>query len=460
DAAGNGLAAAFAWSFWTATDAVILQNTMPVNGATGVPINSTVWLQFSRDMNMASLSGGVTVTSPDKAEHSFSVDASGNVATLTFDDDLPASKTITVSLSTNVQAHDGTPLAAATSFSFTTGSTADDTPPNLLSLEPTDGSVIPTSTNFVRLTFDEAIDDSSLTPTLVSGQFMLSLTSTDDVGVWTENGSVFTIGLDPPLIPGSIFRVVFESFADIHGNVNTTGFEWEVTVAGTAVNFPLEDDWIMAYWGTWWEYPIRSTGAYQMFTKYEAQTGDEWWRYELGFRGGSDPPKSQFDFTDYDRLRLTTSGILFLGFHEDKEPPEEDFDLTFVPPVEYLRLPLTTDEWGGTSQFDPTPPAGEPSQVEYTVEVLPGSFDVLGPSLERKDDPVETTIIWPSCRKLVTTHELSDGETTYGTGVDTLWVSPGIGIVRKWSEFIEDQTIYRTDASLGMAGFESDFDDE
>ncbi|MFH1845372.1 MAG: Ig-like domain-containing protein, partial [bacterium] len=47
DAAGNGLAAAFAWSFWTATDAVILQNTMPVNGATGVPINSTVWLQFS-----------------------------------------------------------------------------------------------------------------------------------------------------------------------------------------------------------------------------------------------------------------------------------------------------------------------------------------------------------------------------------------------------------------------------
>ncbi|MBU1495108.1 MAG: Ig-like domain-containing protein, partial [Actinobacteria bacterium] len=61
DVAGNALAQAFAWSFWTWTNDVILQNTLPENGATGVPINTQVWLGFSRAMNGATLPGAITV---------------------------------------------------------------------------------------------------------------------------------------------------------------------------------------------------------------------------------------------------------------------------------------------------------------------------------------------------------------------------------------------------------------
>jgi len=459
DAAGNGLASAFAWSFWTATDALILQNHLPTNSATEVPINSTVWLQFSRDMNHASLSSAVTVTSPDKATHTFTVAGMGNEATMTFDADLPADKLITVAISVAAQAHDGTPLAAATSFSFTTGSTADDTPPQLLSIEPVDGSVIPTSAEFVRLTFDEAIDDDSLTPTFVSGQFMLSLTATEGVGVWTENYTVITIGLDTPLIPGSIFRVVFESYADVYGNVNTTGFTWEVTVAGTAVEFPLENAWLMVYEGTWWVGGVDIGSPYHLITKYEEKTNDEWWRWDISAMESG--PKAEFDFTNYDRLKLTSTGIQFLGFHKGNEPPEEDFDLAFNPAVELLRLPLTTGGWSGVSLFDPAPPAGQANRVEYEIAVLEGTVDVLGPEFGDKDTPVETRLVWPDCRRVIMQYDLTDGETTYEANRDSMWISPGMGIVRKWTENVEGEAMPRyTNGVLYMAGFEDEFPDD
>ncbi len=449
DWAGNGLEEPFAWQFWTFTNDVLLQNTLPIDGAVDVPLNTQVWLEFSANMDGATLPGAITVTSPDKVEHAYTLDGDYESWTLTFDADLPASTLITVTITTAAEDLFDNPLAADTDFSFTTGDAADTTPPQLLSVEPASGTTIPASTSYIRMTFDEPVDDDSLQPSVVSGQFMLSMPDPDNVGVWSENHTVLTVGLAPPLTPGAVFYVEFDDFADMHGNVNTDGFTWEVNVEGTPDFMPVTDSFMMFYVGYWESFPVKDMGGLQVITKYEVKTGGEFWRWQADYY---DYPRKylEFDFYDYDRFKTTTSAIQFLGFHEG-DPPGKENDVTFNPPADWLKLPVTTQSWNGTSTFSPVPEDG-PTQVAYGAEILSGVTDLEGPTMD--DKQTDTTIFWMACRTLVVDYTLSDGMETYVTGTDSIWFCPGVGPVRKVTESVEGGESYSTTLDLYWAGLE------
>ncbi len=449
DVAGNGLAQAFTWSFWTWTDEILLQATSPDDEDTGVPINTQIWLQFSEPMNGATLPGAITVTSSDKAVLPYTLNGSAGDTewTLTMDDDLPASTLITVAVSTAAENATGDPLAVAASFSFTTGSGADLTPPQLLAVDPASGTAIATDLAVIRLTFDEPILDTSLQPSLISGQFMFALADQDNPGVWTENQTVFTIGLRTPLVPGAILRVEFPSFADVHGNVNDDGFTWQVTVAGTAQHYPVRDGWVQYYAG-WYEETgdNPSSGSSESINRLEVKTGGEFWNwYDETYT--NDPGKDLPEFIEYDRLQATTPAILMLGFHELDDAVE--VDSTFDPAIEWLRLPVATGSWSGTSTLTA---GAEVMEVDYEVTVLPGTF-----SVPLSFDRDSTTQLWLGCRKVVLFHEVGDGVNVFSAGTDTLWYAPGVGLVREFT-FEEDESRVRTaDKTLLWTGHEDDW---
>jgi len=458
DAAGNALAAAFAWSFWTHTSDVILLNTLPAADAVDVPLNTQVWLEFSQYMNGATLPGAITVTSPDKATHAYTLDGEEESWTLTFDADLPASTAITVTITTDAQGQYGTPLAAETSFGFTTGDVVDNTPPQLLSIEPSDGSTIPTDTSYIRMTFDEPINDDSLQPSMVSGQLILSMHDGEDAGVWSEGNTVMTVALNPPLTPGAILAVEFDSFADVNGNVQTDNVEWSVTVAGTAEFFPVIDTYIMYYRGSWSDAVGKDMGWIEAATKYVLQGGGEFRRYEA--ENHSSPYKdSEIPFEDYDRMKLTSSAVQFLGFYEVVEPEDKaaDTDITFVPAIDWLRFPVTAETWSGTSTFSPVPLEG-PTQVEYVVTVDPLVYDVESGIMDDKqgDSP---TYLWLGCRKVTIEFTLTDGFDVYQEGEDVFWYCPGMGPVRKESRETSGFITRFTTLDLMWAGLEADFPD-
>lgn len=458
DTSGNGLETAFAWSFWTTTTDVILQNTLPDDGATDVPLNVTVFLQFSELMNGATLPGAISVTSPDKTTHAYTLGGEDADWTLTLDADLPASTLITVTVTTDALDIDGDPLAAETGFSFTTGDAIDTTPPNLISIEPTDGSIIPTDTSYLRLTFDEPVSDESLEPSMVSGQLVLSLADQENAGVWSDNHTVFTVDLSTPLIPGAVLAMTFDSYADMYGNVNNTNIEWEVTVAGTAEFFPVVDTYIMYYFGAWTDEPAKTSGEVRAITKYEVKTGGEFWRWNI-----EDAYKSakmeEIPFEDYDRLKLTSSAVQFLGFHEEDDPvgKTEITDITFTPPIDLLRLPLVASSWSGTSTFSPVPVEG-PTQVEYTITIHPGAFDIEHPGMGDEEDD-SPPMFWLDCVKMTLEFEVSDGVDIYEEGEDTIWYCPGVGPVRKMSLSTHESDTYFTTLDLVWAGLEADFPD-
>lgn len=453
DAAGNALASAFAWDFWTWTDEVRLLSTTPADGAVNVPINTTVWLQFSQGMNGATLPGAITVTSPDKVVHAYTLESSESDSdwVLTFVDDLPASTLITVAVGTSAQSWGGAPLAAAASFAFTTGTNADLTPPHIVSAEPADGATIGTDVSYFRLTFSEPIDDNSLNPTMISGQLMSAFTSMDNPGVWSENNTVITVGLRAPLIPGSIFRVEFTSFADVHGNVNDDGFSWQATVAGTAQFFPVVDGWVQYLAGYYEETEnTKTSGSVEELQVIEVKTGGEFWLWHTE-NHSSDPAKDLPEMEEYDRMKVTVSAIQLLGFHEEHDM--ESSDVTFTPPIDWLRLPVQTGSWSGTSTFAE---GADEMEVDYVGSVLAGTYDVPMGGMDRKQEG-GPPVVWLGCRKVTLHYELSDGTDIFSTGNDTVWYAPGAGLVREISHEVQQERTYYSDKTLMWAGFEADF---
>jgi hypothetical protein len=101
----------------TDTTAPTVVSTSPANGATSVPRNAPVSVTFSENLDSASVTNSAFsfdngVTGP--------IVVSGAVATLTPSPTLPASTTVTGTLSTAIKDRAGNPLAAPVTFQFTT----------------------------------------------------------------------------------------------------------------------------------------------------------------------------------------------------------------------------------------------------------------------------------------------------------------------------------------------------
>lgn len=101
----------------TDTTAPTVVSTSPANGATSVPRTAAISVTFSENLDSASVTNaafsfnnGVTGT----------IVVSGAIATLTPSPSLPASTTVTGTLSTAIKDRAGNPLAAPVTFQFST----------------------------------------------------------------------------------------------------------------------------------------------------------------------------------------------------------------------------------------------------------------------------------------------------------------------------------------------------
>src|SRR5262249_2241437 len=103
----------------------------PTDGATGVATNTGVSASFSRAMDSTTFtSSSFTLARPDSTlvPASYTYDPTSQTATRVPNAARALPTTYTAKLDTTVKASDGTPLAAAVTWSFTTGSTTGPPP--------------------------------------------------------------------------------------------------------------------------------------------------------------------------------------------------------------------------------------------------------------------------------------------------------------------------------------------
>lgn len=127
DLAGNGLAAAFTWSFKTdvAPDLTppTVVSTHPAELATSVVLNRSVAATFSEGVDRASITAATFTLKQGTTLVPGTVTSAGSVATLVPATALAAGTTYTASISTGARDLAGNFLVAPFTWSFTTGST-------------------------------------------------------------------------------------------------------------------------------------------------------------------------------------------------------------------------------------------------------------------------------------------------------------------------------------------------
>ncbi|MGA2848179.1 MAG: Ig-like domain-containing protein, partial [Terracidiphilus sp.] len=177
DLADVGLAANYVWTFTTAATVVVVPptviSTIPLNGATGVPLNQIVSATFSTAMNPATINGTTfTLTGPGATvvPGLVAYAAVGNTLTFTPTANLVASTLYTATITTGAQDLAGTGLAANYVWTFTTGAAVVVIPPEIVSTIPANLATNVPLNQAVSATFSQAMNPLTIT----TGTFQLS----------------------------------------------------------------------------------------------------------------------------------------------------------------------------------------------------------------------------------------------------------------------------------------------
>ncbi len=247
DVAGNALAGNFSWVFTTTTPPDTTPPTVvsrfPTNGATNVALNSTVMITFSEPMNNATLNTTTftLVVTGNGAPVPGSVGVSGNTATFTPAANLAGSTQYTATVSTGAQDLAGNAIALPASWSFTTTTPPDTTPPTVSSVTPSSGATGVAVGTTVTATFSEAMDNSTLT----TGNFSVVVTSNSAVvsGSINVSGNTATFTPSAALTPSTQYTATLNtSVRDLAGNNLAIQFAWSFTTAsGSAPSLGVSD---------------------------------------------------------------------------------------------------------------------------------------------------------------------------------------------------------------------------
>jgi len=357
---GEPLAAVFTSSFTTIPDHPVVLSTYPANGATGVPRNATVVVEFSMLMDNASTYAAFGIApfvTPD-------IEFDGIVMEVQFTDGLAASTTYTVTIDGSAAAEGpGETMGEDYVFSFTTGAAEDNTPPSILSYSPANGATgVNPEVGAIVITFSEPITD-SVEPLGIDLRLQALIYAEPTL---SPDGTQLTVPI-LRLPTGCTLWADLGPFQDLAGNWSSDPPVYSFTTSGDPDFFP-------ANVGDWWEY-YRDEGENEDWYLIKAENvggGD----FDLTrWREESPPPGPQPDeYTRLDEIShysRTSQTLYWDGRNELHD--DTWFAYTFTPPVQWMNFPLNLGrDWSGQAEF--TLEEGD-ARVVYSVEVTDTGFD-------------------------------------------------------------------------------------
>ena len=226
---GNSLAANSVWSFTTAAIPTVI-STSPANGATNVPLNQKIIANFSIAMNPATILAPGTFTVAVAGVGGAAVPgtvtylAATNTATFTPTVNLLASTAYTATISTAAQSAAGNSLAVNYIWSFTTGQTANTTPPQVLSTDPISAATNVPVNQKIAATFSAVMDPATIT---APGTFTVAVAGVGGAsvpGTVTYAGSTATFTPTANLAATTQYTATITNAAtDLSGNALAAG---------------------------------------------------------------------------------------------------------------------------------------------------------------------------------------------------------------------------------------------
>ena len=249
DVAGNALAVDYSWSFTTVAADIApptITSVTPLNGATGVPVNTTVTAIFNEAMNAATINGSTIElrnASNVLITATVSYNATTRTATLTPSAALANSMVYTakiISGTSGVKDVAGNALAVDYSWSFTTVA-GDLTPPTVTSVTPVNGATgVPVSTTVTAI-FNEAMNAATISGSTIELRNASNILITATV---SYNATTRTATLTPSaaLANSTVYTAKIISGAsgvkDAAGNALVSDYSWSFTTVAADLTPP------------------------------------------------------------------------------------------------------------------------------------------------------------------------------------------------------------------------------
>jgi hypothetical protein len=237
DPAGNAMISDHVWTFTTGpgpdVTAPVVTSTDPLNAATGVPFNKKISATFSEAMDSLSTTTSFTIANTSTGGTSVTgmVTYSGTTAVFTPLFNLSPNTTYTATITTGAKDLAGNALAGNYVWSFTTGSSADLTPPTVISTVPANGATGVAFNTKLSATFSEVMDPSSINATT----FIVKQGTTSIAGIVTYSGVTATFSPAANLAPNTLYTATITTGAkDLGGNALTSNYVWSFTTGAAS----------------------------------------------------------------------------------------------------------------------------------------------------------------------------------------------------------------------------------
>ena len=243
DLAGASLASNYVWTFRTlpAPTPPTVISTVPVDGATSVPINQALSATFSAAMTPATIDTTTftlaETTSGTAVTGTVTYVPAGSVATFTPTASLAPTTEYTATITTGAKNLAGTGLASNYVWTFTTAALPIVVPPTVVSTIPLDLATDVPLNQVVSATFSKAMNPA----TISSATFTLTAPGTPPVAVpglvaYAAVGNTLTFTPTANLAPSTLFTATITTGAqDLTGTPLASNYVWTFTT-GTAVS--------------------------------------------------------------------------------------------------------------------------------------------------------------------------------------------------------------------------------
>jgi len=215
------------------TTAPTVTFTAPQNGATGVSLNTNIAAILSESMDPATISTTTFTLQQGASAVTGAVSYVGTTAVFNPTSDLAASAVYTATVSTGAKDVAGNALAVAKTWSFTTGTATDTTPPTVSYTDPLNAaSGVPVNAN-ITATFSKVMDPSTFT----TATFTLATSAVPAVSVAGSVSYLGTTAIFNPtgnLAASTVYTAtVLAGVKDMSGNALAADNTWSFTT-GTA----------------------------------------------------------------------------------------------------------------------------------------------------------------------------------------------------------------------------------
>jgi RHS repeat-associated protein len=168
DSSGNGLAGSTYFTFTTAfapdSTAPQITGVSPANGASSVPTNALIVLQFSKPLDVISVGNGLQFLSSGQPVAGAVALSNGNqLITFTPTGGLTPNTTYSVVVTSQITDVGGLALSNPATYSLTSGATSDSTTPSVVSVSPANNSAGAPINGIVQVHFSKPVDPLTVT---------------------------------------------------------------------------------------------------------------------------------------------------------------------------------------------------------------------------------------------------------------------------------------------------------